>query len=100
MASHPELFADGLIFPEGLRWHDDALWFSDAFGASVWRASVAGDKQLVVEFDGQPSGLGFLPDGTLLVVDMGGGRVLRIDDGRPSAGITVKVAAPQVAMNQ
>jgi sugar lactone lactonase YvrE len=96
MASHPELFADGLIFPEGLRWHDDALWFSDAFGASVWRAWAAGDKQLVVEFEGQPSGLGFLPDGTLLVVDMGGGRVLRIDDGRPGVYADLRRFTPHL----
>ena len=29
MASGPERFIDGLLFPEGLRWHAGDLWFSD-----------------------------------------------------------------------
>jgi sugar lactone lactonase YvrE len=66
---------DGLWFAEGPRWHDGALWCSDIHGHRVLRVE-AGDgadmvAQTVVEVpDDEPSGLGWLPDGRLLVVGM------------------------------
>jgi sugar lactone lactonase YvrE len=66
---------DGLWFTEGPRWHDGALWCSDIHGHRVLRMEVGagGDMvaQTVVEVpDDEPSGLGWLPDGRLLVVGM------------------------------
>ncbi len=58
---------DGLRFPEGPRWHDGALWFSDVHSGRIHRLDVdAGTAETIAESDTAPSGLGFLPDGRLL----------------------------------
>lgn len=61
------LFSD-LRFPEGVRWHDDRLWFSDMHTGQVFASDPAArtlDEVTVV--DDQPSGLGWLPDGSMLI---------------------------------
>ncbi len=65
----PTIVHRGLDFGEGPRWHGNRLWFSDFFRHGVF--TLDGDREeLVVEVPGQPSGLGWLPDGRLLVVSM------------------------------
>jgi sugar lactone lactonase YvrE len=65
----PTIVLRGLDFGEGPRWHEGRLWFSDFFRHGVF--TLDGDREdLVVEVPGQPSGLGWLPDGRLLVVSM------------------------------
>ncbi|MFT4570509.1 MAG: sugar lactone lactonase YvrE [Hyphomicrobiaceae bacterium] len=71
---------DDLAFGEGPRWHDDQLWFSDMHSMVVQRVGLDGNVQTVVEVPGRPSGLGWLPDGRLLVVSMEDRRLLRLDD--------------------
>ena len=61
---------DGLHFGEGPRWRDGRLWFSDFYDRAVKSVSLTGDLRVEVELDDQPSGLGWLSDGTLLVVAM------------------------------
>ncbi|MFD9702175.1 SMP-30/gluconolactonase/LRE family protein [Lentzea sp. NPDC059081] len=63
---------DGLHFGEGpRRGPDGRLYYSDFYAGEVHALDLAtGDDELVVAFDGQPSGLGWLPDGSLLVVSM------------------------------
>ncbi len=73
------LFLDKLAFPESPRWHDDALWFSDFYTHRVQRVDMAGRCETVVTVPGQPSGLGWLPDGRLLIVSMTDRRLLRLD---------------------
>ena len=70
---------DGLAFPESPRWHDGKLWFSDMYARQVM--SVGVDGKVVSEFGvaQQPSGLGWLPDGRMLVVSMHDRRLLRRD---------------------
>ena len=72
-------YVKGLAFPESPRWHDGALWFSDFYTRHVSRATPDGRVEAVVEVPGQPSGLGWLPDGRLLVVSMNDRRLLRLD---------------------
>jgi len=74
-----EKIVEGLAFPEAPRWHDGALWFSDFFTHKVHRIQPGGALETVVEVAGQPSGLGWLPDGRLLVVSMQDRRLLRLD---------------------
>ena len=76
-----EAFVDGLHFGEGPRWHDDRLWLSDFHDHAVLAVDDDGRVERVVEVPGQPSGLGWLPDGRLLVVSMLDRRVLRVEDG-------------------
>lgn len=68
----------GLRFPEGARWHAGALWFSDLYEPAVYRWAPGGEPEVVARVD-QPSGLGWLPDGRLLVVSMVERRLVRIE---------------------
>jgi len=80
----PRVLLDSLRFPEGPRWHDDALWFSDMHDGRVVRLDARGRAETVFALDGdEPSGLGWLPDGRLLVVAMHARKLLRRErDGR------------------
>jgi sugar lactone lactonase YvrE len=71
---------DDLVFGEGPRWHDDRLWFSDMHDHRVVATTVDGDATTVAKVtDDEPSGLGWLPDGRLLVVAMETQRLLRVE---------------------
>lgn len=72
-------FVAGLAFPEAPRWHDGALWFSDFCFQRVQRAAPDGTPDTVVELDDQPSGLGWLPDGRLIVAESYGKRLTALD---------------------
>ncbi len=62
---------DGLWFGEGPRWQDQRLWFSDMHGHRVISTDLKGDVRTEAEMnDDEPSGLGWLPDGSLLIVAM------------------------------
>ena len=78
--SAPTRLVDGLVFGEGPRWRGDRLWFSDMHGEAIHTVDLDGRLETVVEVPGRrPSGLGFLPDGTLLIVSMLEREVLRWD---------------------
>jgi sugar lactone lactonase YvrE len=81
MAALHELIG-GVDFGEGPRWHDGALWYSDFYQRAVYRVTPDGIRTAVhAELPDQPSGLGWLPDGRLLVVSMRDRQLLREDDG-------------------
>ncbi len=81
---------DSLVFPEGPRWHDGRLWFSDMHAGRVMTVTCDGQAEAVLDVPALPSGLGWLPDGRLLVVSMTDRRLLRLDpDGiRPVADLS------------
>ena len=62
--------AGGLSFGEGTRWHDGRLWFSDAHAGRVMSLTSSDDVRVEVQMPGPCSGLGWRPDGTLLVLLM------------------------------
>lgn len=70
---------DGLAFPEGPRWRDGKLWFSDMHARRVVTVDPSGRSETVVDVPGRPSGLGWTRDGRLLVVSMTDRRLLRLD---------------------
>jgi sugar lactone lactonase YvrE len=71
---------DGLWFGEGPRWHEGALWFSDMHGHRIVRTALDGTMTIAAEVpDDEPSGLGWLPDGRLLVVAMETQKLLRVE---------------------
>ena len=72
-----KLAEDGYFF-EGARWHDGHWWISDLYAHHVRRIAPDGTSEIVLKLDNQPSGLGWLPDGSLLVVSMQDMRVLRL----------------------
>lgn len=63
-------FVTGLGFGEAPRWHDGALWLSDITEQRVLRIDGNAHPETIVETPGEPSGLGWLPDGGLLIVQM------------------------------
>lgn len=69
----------GLGDPESLRWHDGELWFSDLAHGTVHRWSPQDGQRTVAKVPGRAGGLGWLPDGRLLVVSMDEHRVYRLE---------------------
>jgi sugar lactone lactonase YvrE len=63
----PTLLTDQVIYPESPRWHNGKLWFSDVHDYAIKTVDQSGRVTQVVEIPGRPAGLGFLPDGRLLV---------------------------------
>ncbi|MGB3480802.1 MAG: SMP-30/gluconolactonase/LRE family protein [Mycobacterium sp.] len=71
---------EGFAFLECPRWHENRLWFVDFYAHAVYSTLGDGtDIRVEAEVPEQPSGLGWLPDGRLLVVSMKDARVLRRD---------------------
>ncbi|WP_214404343.1 SMP-30/gluconolactonase/LRE family protein [Pseudonocardia lacus] len=68
---------DGLSYTECPRWHEGRLWFSDFYTESVLVTDGKGGREVVARVPQQPSGLGFLPDGRMLIVSMRDRRLLR-----------------------
>lgn len=78
--------ADQGSFFEGPRWRDGRWWVSDFYRHAVLAIAPDGTAEHVMTVEGQPSGLGWLPDGSLLVVSMKDRRVLhRASDGSVTA---------------
>lgn len=69
--------ADGLTYLEGPRWHQGKLWFVDFYTYGVYCVNDAGQAEKVLHVEQQPSGLGWLPDGRMLVVSMKDRKILR-----------------------
>lgn len=65
-----ETFAEGFVFLEGPRWRDGRLWVSDAFGKMVYTVTEDGVRTKIIDVPHGPSGIGFLPDKTPVIVSM------------------------------
>lgn len=63
------LFEGGTFF-EGPRWHEDRWWVSDFYSGLVRTITPDGAVEEVLHLPTQPSGLGWMPDGSVLVVSM------------------------------
>ena len=73
MSRTQRLVADGIHFAEGPRWHAGRLWFSDFYAHRIYSVGEeGGDMRVELQLEGkeQPSGLGWMPDGSLLFVKM------------------------------
>lgn len=80
-AREATVLAHGFSFLEGPRWHDGRLYASDFFTRQVLVFDDQFTGKAVCNMPGQPSGLGWLPDGSLLISSMLDRRVLRFEDG-------------------
>jgi sugar lactone lactonase YvrE len=67
----------GLVFGESPRWHGGRLWFSDMGAGRVVAVDLEGRSELVARVPAMPMGIGWLPDGRLLIVSARDGRLLR-----------------------
>ena len=89
-----KILLGGLCFPEGPRWHDGKLFFSDMHAHRVMSVDLDGKAEAIVEVPNWPSGLGWLPDGRMLVVSMTDRRLLRLDsDGLKQVADLSKLAS-------
>lgn len=79
--SERQLLADNFVFLEGPRWHEGALWLSDMWDNSIIKLEPDGTRHTVATVPNRPSGLGFMPDGTLLVASMADRTVYKVIDG-------------------
>ncbi len=70
---------EGGHFFEAPRWRDGRWWISDFYSRTVQTVDPDGIAETVLEVEGQPSGLGWMPDGSLLVVSMRDHTILRRD---------------------
>ena len=76
-----KVLLDHLAFPEGPRWHDGKLFFSDMHAHKVMTVDLEGKTQTLAEVPNRPSGLGWLPDGRMLVVSMTDRKLMRLEGG-------------------
>jgi sugar lactone lactonase YvrE len=71
---------EGGHFFEAPRWRDGRWWISDFYSYTVQTVDAEGKAETVLEVEGQPSGLGWMPDGALLVISMTDHTILRRGD--------------------
>jgi sugar lactone lactonase YvrE len=71
--------ATGFCFGEGPRWFEGMLWFSDMLGEAVHTVDPNGSLTTLPLPGQSPSGLGFRPDGSLLIVSTENRHLLRYD---------------------
>lgn len=77
MSRDVSVLSEGLHFGEGPRWRDGRLWLSDFYDHAVKSVSEGGDLRTEFTLNDQPSGLGWLPNGDMLIVSMTKRQVLR-----------------------
>lgn len=75
----PRTLMTGLVFGESPRWHEDRLWFSDMGANEVIAVDLDGKSEVIAGIPAMPMGLGWLPDGRMLIVSSLDGRLLRVD---------------------
>jgi len=79
LSGNLEVLAAGFAYAEDPRWRDGRLYVSDMYGGKVHSVTPAGAVETVLDLGaGTPSGLGFMPNGDLLVVSMFERRLLRL----------------------
>ena len=78
MTASLEIYLDGVAFPESPRWRDGAFWCSDISAHQVCRVDAAGRKTVVVSDLKTPSGMGWTPNGDLLVASIDTSSIYRV----------------------
>ena len=73
--------SEGFHFLEGPRWHENKLWFSDMHGYCVYSLDENNNIEEIANIPNQPSGLGWLPDNSMLIVSMLDRKLMRLKDG-------------------
>lgn len=73
------LLTGGFCSASSPRWFEGLLWFSDPVGAAVHTVNLRGSVTTVPLPGHVPGGLGFCPDGSLLIASAEDRRVLRYD---------------------
>ena len=78
MSRDVSVVVSDMSYLECPRWHEGRIWFVDFYLHQVFSAAEDGaDLRVEAEVPQQPSGLGWLPDGRMLVVSMRDATLLR-----------------------
>jgi sugar lactone lactonase YvrE len=75
---YSETILDGLAFPEAPRWRSGRLWFTDQHAHAILATDPAGKCETIAATEDLPGGLGWLPDGRVIVVFMTQRRVMQL----------------------
>ena len=89
-----EVLVEGLRFPEGPRWHGHLLFVSDMHAGRIVTVSEHGEVAPFAEVPGNPSGMGWDPNGHLMVVSMHDRRVLKFHTDGPQVFADLSALAP------
>lgn len=90
----PTPLADDFCFGEGPRWFEGLLWFSDMLGEAVHTSDMRGSLTTLPLPGHSPSGLGFRPDGSLLIASAEDRLVLRYDGETVQTVVSLDALAP------
>jgi sugar lactone lactonase YvrE len=74
-----QVLVGGFTFLEGPRWRNGELWMAEIGTGDVVIVTPEGRRRTVVHVPGTASGLGFLPNGTPIVVSIRERRLMRIN---------------------
>ena len=88
------LVADGFCFLEAPKWRDGKIWTSDVFGRAVYTVTPDGQREFVCEIPGRPAGLGFMPDGRLIISSQDERKLMQWTDGRLSVYADLSEVTP------
>jgi len=88
------ILLDNLICPEGPRWHDGLLYVADFYAWEVVWCDLDGGHGRHLHVPGRPSGMGWLPDGRMMVVSMRDACVLLYDGAEVDAVVDLSAWTP------
>src|SRR5215471_20435194 len=77
------LVMEGKYF-EGPRWYEDKLWFVDSLAMKLLRVSLDGECEEVCDIPGVAGGIGFLPNGDVVITSMFDHKLLTFANGKVS----------------
>lgn len=77
MTYQVKTLAEGFVYPEGPRWRDGNIWFADQHDGVVYCLDIDGKTVDQFKVAGNPSGIGWLPGGDMLVVSMENHQLLK-----------------------
>ena len=64
------LRAGDFVFLEAPKWRDEKIWVSDVMGDAIYTVTLNGTREMICSIPGKPAGLGFMPDGSLLIASL------------------------------
>lgn len=64
------IFLKHFRFTEGIRWHDNKLWFCDLWDKTIYCFNESGKKHQQIHLQDEPVGLGWLSDGRMLITSL------------------------------
>lgn len=75
-------FADDFVYLEAPRWYDGRLWVPDVFDSILYQVDLDGSHHVLKDnLPSRPNSLGFLPDGTPLIVSSVARQILKLVEG-------------------